>query len=64
MHLDETILQSRTAIQLAEIIDELFTWIPEPTGPYEAVEDYNELENKVNYIKTQTAKAAKKRSFK
>ena len=64
MYLDETILQSRTAIKLVKVLDEVFDWV-EPVDEKEfGGEEYEKLKRDVELIKHLSAKAVKKRSFK
>ena len=64
MYLDETILQSRTAIKLVKILDEVFDWV-EPVDEKEyGSEEYEKLKRDVELIKHLSAKAVRKRSFK
>ena len=64
MYLDETILQSRTAIKLVKLLDEVFNWV-EPVDEKEyGSEEYEKLKRDVELIKHLSAKAVRKRSFK
>jgi len=64
MYLDETILQSRTAIKLVRVLDEVFNWV-EPVDEEEfGGEEYEKLKKDVELIKHLSAKAVRKRSFK
>ena len=64
MYLDETIVQSRTAIKLVKILDEVFDWV-EPVDEKEyGSEEYEKLKRDVELIKHLSAKAVRKRSFK
>lgn len=64
MYLDETILQSRTAIKLVKLLDEVFNWV-EPVDETEyGSEEYGKLKRDVELIKHLSAKAVRKRSFK
>ena len=64
MYLDETILQSRTAIKLVKVLDEVFDWV-EPVDEKEfGGEEYEKLKRDVELIKHLSAKAVRKRSFK
>tara|TARA_Y100000361_G_scaffold7340_1_gene6135 strand:- start:240 stop:434 length:195 start_codon:yes stop_codon:yes gene_type:complete len=64
MYLDETILQSRTAIKLVKVLDEVFDWV-EPVDEKEfGGEEYVKLKRDVELIKHLSAKAVRKRSFK
>tara|TARA_R100000995_G_scaffold65015_1_gene34055 strand:+ start:390 stop:584 length:195 start_codon:yes stop_codon:yes gene_type:complete len=64
MYLDETILQSRTAVKLVRVLDEVFNWV-EPVDEEEfGSEEYEKLKKDVELIKHLSAKAVRKRSFK
>ena len=58
MHLDETILQSRTTLQLIDFIKEIWPLV-EPNTEHDAIS----LLNKYEYIVNSARKAEKKRSF-
>jgi len=60
MYLDETVLQSRTALSLVEFIDVLI----EKIGPRINKGNYQEVKKDYLQIKEQSIKARKKRSFK
>jgi len=60
MYLDETILQSRTALSLVDFIDVLI----EKIGPRIDKGNYQEIKKDYIQIKEQSDKARKKRSFK
>ena len=64
MHLDETMLQSKTAISLVEFIDELMAIALDVNGRQMADDHtYTEITNSYETIKKQHAKALKRRSI-
>ena len=65
MHLDETMLQSKTAISLVEFIDELMKIALDVNGRQMADDHtYTQITNSYETIKKQHAKALKRRSMK
>ena len=65
MHLDETMLQSKTAISLVEFIDELMAIELDVNGRQMADDHtYTQITNSYETIKKQHAKALKRRSMK
>lgn len=65
MHLDETMLQSKTAISLVEFIDELMAIALDVNGRQMADDHtYTQITNSYETIKKQHAKALKRRSMK
>ena len=64
MHLDETMLQSKTAISLVEFIDELMKIALDVNGRQMADDHtYTQITNSYESIKKKHAKALKRRSM-
>ena len=63
MHLDETMLQSNTAITLVKFIDELMKLVESDVYPDISVKKYAKLKNSYYEITEKHIKAVKRRSI-